>query len=955
MNLASMRRKKLSQSQSGKNKESSEDFDHDTNSDKEISTVSRDVDEVIETHLEKAEYTDSQSRNARESNDTEERRGDRDRNQRNKHESRQSGRYDSRYNDRNGRNKSRFEDRERDYGSKREDDRRRRDNDGFAIPDPKRRHYRSREAETPSHPGGVNRGVLESIQARQHRGKGVSFSTRVVPRDVRHVSEDNDWEAPEQLSTINMGKSQWETPTPSLDHSEESVRQPIAGELVLPTPAPTPHKKGKWISQLVPRSPTHELKQDGDRDLNMERHYAMMEEEFERRFYDAEEGGFVDETHNPFVGNEEKFKKIEEDIARSRQKGQSIIRNPQKNQANADNEAWESNRLLTSGVVRQVNYSTDFDEESEARVHVIVRSIVPPFLDGRIAFTTQQQQVQTVRDLTSDMAIISRKGSTLLRQVREQRDKMKMRKRFWELGGSTLGNILGIKENQEESTKAQENVTQTEEESDTDYRQSSQYASHLLDKSEAVSDFAKSKTLKQQRESLPVYRVRDELIQVLRENNVVVIVGETGSGKTTQLTQYLHEEGVTEYGMIGCTQPRRVAAVSVAKRVSEEMGCELGQTVGYAIRFEDCTSRETKIKYMTDGILLRESLTDPDLEQYSVIIMDEAHERSLNTDILFGVLRKVLQSRRDLKLIVTSATLDASRFSQFFGGVPTFHIPGRTFHVEKYYSKTPCEDYVDAAVKQVLAIHLSHPPGDILVFMTGQEDIEATCYVIAERIQQIGETVPPLTVLPIYSQLPSDLQAKIFQPSPARKCIVATNIAETSLTVDGIRYVIDSGYCKLKVFNPRIGMDSLQITPISQANADQRAGRAGRTGPGHCYRLYTELAYAREMLLSTIPEIQRTNLGNVVLLLKSLGIDNLLQFDFLDPPPQENILNSMYQLWILGALDNTGDLTPLGRKMVEFPLDPPLSKMLLIGEELGCTAELVIIVSMLSVPSIFYR
>ena len=241
--------------------------------------------------------------------------------------------------------------------------------------------------------------------------------------------------------------------------------------------------------------------------------------------------------------------------------------------------------------------------------------------------------------------------------------------------------------------------------------------------------------------------------------------------------------------------------------------------------------------------------------------------------------------------------------------------------------------------------------------MTGQEDIETTCELVAERISEIGEGVPPLLLLPMYSQLPADLQAKIFQKAEhgARKCIVSTNIAETSLTVDGIKYVVDSGYCKLKVYNPKIGMDALQVTPISQANANQRAGRAGRTGKGYCYRLYTENAYFREMLANQVPEIQRTNLSTVVLLLKSLGVENLLEFAFMDPPPQDNIMTSMYQLWVLGALDNTGALTGLGAKMAEFPLDPPLAKMLLKAEDLGCTSEIATVVSVLSVPSVFFR
>jgi len=309
-----------------------------------------------------------------------------------------------------------------------------------------------------------------------------------------------------------------------------------------------------------------------------------------------------------------------------------------------------------------------------------------------------------------------------------------------------------------------------------------------------------------------------------------------------------------------------------------------------------------------------------------------------------------------MKLIVTSATMDAGKFADFFGNVPTFTIPGRTFPVEVMYSKNVVEDYVDAAVKQAVQIHLTADEGDMLIFMPGQEDIEVTCATIQERLDEVDEA-PGLAVLPIYSQLPSDLQAKIFQKAPdnTRKCVVATNIAETSLTLDGIKYVVDSGYCKMKVYNPRIGMDALQIFPVSQANSNQRSGRAGRTGPGQCYRLYTERQYREELLATTVPEIQRTNLANVVLLLKSLGVVNLLQFHFMDPPPEDNILNSMYQLWILGALDNTGQLTDLGRKMVEFPLDPSLSKMLIISEEMRCSLDILIIVSMLSVPSIFFR
>ncbi|KAJ7957590.1 Pre-mRNA-splicing factor ATP-dependent RNA helicase [Quillaja saponaria] len=683
----------------------------------------------------------------------------------------------------------------------------------------------------------------------------------------------------------------------------------------------------------------------------------------DRAWYDREEGStmFESDSSSVFLGDEASFQKKEAELAKRlvRRDGtkMSLAQSKKLSQLTADNARWEDRQLLRSGAVRGTEVQTGFDDEEEHNVILLVHDTKPPFLDGRVVFTKQAEPIMPIKDPTSDMAIISRKGSTLVREIHEKQSMNKSPQRFWELAGSKLGDILGVEKTAEQIDA---DTAVVGEQGEIDFKEEAKFAQHLK-KGEAVSDFAKSKSIAQQRLYLPIYSVRDELLQVVRENQVVVVVGETGSGKTTQLTQYLHEDGYTRNGIVGCTQPRRVAAMSVAKRVSEEMDTELGDKVGYAIRFEDVTGPTTVIKYMTDGVLLCETLKDPDLDKYRVVVMDEAHERSLNTDVLFGILKKVVAQRHDFKLIVTSATLNAQKFSNFFGSVPIFHIPGRTFPVNILWSKTPCEDYVEAAVKQAMTIHITSPPGDILIFTTGQDEIEAACYALAERMEQIISStkkgVRKLLILPIYSQLPADLQAKIFQKADdgARKCIVATNIAQTSLTVDGIFYVIDTGYGKMKVYNPRMGMDALQVFPVSRAAADQRAGRAGRTGPGTCYRLYTESAYLNEMLASPVPEIQRTNLCYVVLLLKSLKVENLLDFDFMDPPPQDNILNSMYQLWVLGALSNVGGLTDLGWKMVEFPLDPPLAKMLLMGEQLGCVEEVLTIVSMLSVPSVFFR
>lgn len=462
----------------------------------------------------------------------------------------------------------------------------------------------------------------------------------------------------------------------------------------------------------------------------------------------------------------------------------------------------------------------------------------------------------------------------------------------------------------------------------------------------------------EQRRTLPVYEARKEVLDTLADHQVIVLQGETGSGKTTQVPQFLVEHGYTKDGkIIACTQPRRVAAISVAKRVAEEMDVQLGAQVGYSIRFEDRTSRDTVLKYLTDGMLLREAMKDPDLKVYSAIILDEAHERTLSTDVLMGLIKTVMKRRKDLKIIVMSATLNAEQFQSYFDNAPLLSVPGRMFPVTIHYSKSPEHDYVEAAIRVVTDICRSEPPGDILVFLTGEEEIEETCGRLASITAASERVNGPVQVLPLYGSLPPERQQRVFGPPPkpllqggppGRKVICATNIAETSLTIDGVVYVVDSGFSKQKLYNPRVRVESLLVQGISRASAKQRAGRAGRTQPGKCFRLYTEEAFYKELPETTHPEILRSNLGNVVLQLKKLGIDDLVHFDFMDPPAPETMMRALELLNYLGALDDEGDLTAFGSTMSEFPLDPESSAALIHSHEYGCSEEVVSIVSMLS-------
>lgn len=403
--------------------------------------------------------------------------------------------------------------------------------------------------------------------------------------------------------------------------------------------------------------------------------------------------------------------------------------------------------------------------------------------------------------------------------------------------------------------------------------------------------------------------------------------------------------------------------MSVAKRVSEEMDVDLGQEVGYTIRFEDCSSDRTVLKYLTDGMLLREAMTDPLLSRYGCIILDEAHERTLSTDVLFGLIKQVLTRREDLKLIVMSATLDAEQFKEYFGGAPLMKVPGRMFPVEIFYSPKTVDDYLTTSISAVMHIHVNEKEGDILLFLNGEEEIEDACRKLSREAEMLGAEVGPLLAIPLYSSLPPHMQQRIFDPAPSartpggppgRKVIVSTNIAETSLTINGIVYVIDPGFAKQKVYNPRVCVESLLVTPISRASAQQRAGRAGRTQPGKAFRLYTEKTF-KELVPQTFPEILRSNLGSVVLQLKKLGIDDLVHFDFMDPPAPETMMRALEMLNYLGALDDEAELTELGAAMAEFPLDPQLGKTLMESPKYGCSNEILSIVALLSVPNIFVR
>jgi len=478
------------------------------------------------------------------------------------------------------------------------------------------------------------------------------------------------------------------------------------------------------------------------------------------------------------------------------------------------------------------------------------------------------------------------------------------------------------------------------------------------------------------------------------------LIGETGSGKSTQLPQILLDAGLLDgedgrkhhpharLPAVAVTQPRRVAAMTVSKRVAQERGVELGSTVGYAIRFADVTSRETRVKYLTDGLLLRECLLDPALSRYGAVVLDEAHERTVQTDVLFGLVKAAQAARRrqmdeeregggsggsgkkrhasPLRLIVMSATLDAAKFAAYFGGARVVHVRGRAHPVAILYTPAPEPSYIEAALVTVAQIHADEAPGDILVFLTGVDEIEGLQRLLAERDEAgrreggggvSGSSGRParLHVVPLYAALPADAQARVFAPAPPghRKVVLSTNVAETSVTLAGVRYVIDCGLVKARSFSARLGADALAVVPVSQAQARQRAGRAGREAPGKCFRLYTEAAF-KSLAPDTVPEIQRVALGATALQLKALGVADVLGFDFLDPPPRGALLRAVELLLALGALRATdGALTPLGAAMARLPVEPAHGRVLLAALASGCTPDALAVVAMASTDAVF--
>jgi ATP-dependent RNA helicase DDX35 len=487
-----------------------------------------------------------------------------------------------------------------------------------------------------------------------------------------------------------------------------------------------------------------------------------------------------------------------------------------------------------------------------------------------------------------------------------------------------------------------------------------------------------------QRQCLPITKHRTQILYALEHYSVVVIVGETGSGKSTQIPQFLYETGYCDDGFsVVCTQPRRIAAQTLAQRVSIEMGSDLGSICGYRVQFDRRTSAETCILFATDGMLLREAyLHDPLLSRYSVIMIDEAHELNCNTELLLGLVKKIRKKRKDdLKLIICSATIDAQVFLDFFlpkrirnetdseqnnstieNRGTIISIDGRQHPVDIFYVKEPVSDYVKATVDTAFKIHFDKQEGDILCFLTTGEEIDSAIKYAEEILPRNLDTAPLhkryIDFLPLYGTLPYHVQSRVFQPKSNlnhRRVIFATNIAETSVTVPYIRHVIDSGFVKLPYFDDKSGFDRLIVCPTSKSSAQQRAGRAGRIGYGKCYRLYKEADMASNMEDHSPPEILRSNLSSTILTLKNMGIHNILGFDMINVPPITTISHALETLYALGAIDEKTHLTKLGQQMSEFPTDPHVSRMLLESLQMGCSQEVLSVAAALQVLALLYQ
>ncbi|KAK9470460.1 P-loop containing nucleoside triphosphate hydrolase protein [Dipodascopsis tothii] len=452
--------------------------------------------------------------------------------------------------------------------------------------------------------------------------------------------------------------------------------------------------------------------------------------------------------------------------------------------------------------------------------------------------------------------------------------------------------------------------------------------------------------------SLPITAAQDVLREKFAKNRVTILVGETGSGKSTQVPKFIRSLD-PEHERIAITQPRRVAAINLARRVADEMKVSVGKEVGYTVRFSNMSGASTGIKFLTDGMLLRELLVKPKLSQYTTIVLDEAHERTLLTDLLMGFLKALLRQRTDLRLVIMSATIDAERFSAFYDDAEVLYVQGRMYNVERFYLPAPVEDVVDAAVRTVVQIAMGEKTGDILVFLAGQEEIDKATDMLTEVAQSWPKEAPELAVLPLYAALPQNQQMAVFERPKGnrRKVVLATNIAETSLTIPGVRYVVDSGLHKVKVWWHDLGLDSLLVVPISQSSAAQRMGRAGREAPGKCYRLYTEQDY-RNLKTQNEPEVLRCDVASPLLVLKCAGVDNVFKWDWFERPQKKAMVASLTQLYALGALDNAGAITPLGRKMALLPLAPHLAAVLLKAQAAGVEDAVLDIVSCLSIENL---